>query len=831
MAEPDPEALELEHCFDIDFKPVGTQPESGWKRIWRKRTSLSWAELLEHRWVVLQPSAEPIDLRRRSAQLSREGLTSACIDIPTLARRGVEGALPPMLLERLHTWRGQHETEATVFLDWIEEPPSELLPAALDTLRKYVGDAHTRLRLVVNFGPSPRATDKHALDEFIRISPVESTTSDHVQDLEHSSDTPPPIEAIQASSAPGTEWVLAHPRTFEHDALLEAIQARLGDHAGAFIDALERVGGWELLPTRAALNDALERWREHGSIGTRTQLLERGAGSLLGRASGQPVEPDASSAWAQLCEGLARLCAATVVSGSYSIALPNQHDQAEHLDPRALLPSWAPMQLELLLARDLLERSEGQAQLALPIARNYLAARWLSAASAEGAAAPALGELAFVEVGGRAIVPDHLGPTVAWAALEDSALLARVIEVEPLLLLRFGDQERIAKPERIAALDACMAQIDRYDIWRNMFERSALRRFAADLGAEVEARLARDDLSSDARELLLEFAVAGTLRGCLPHALAAARDTEADTYMRRRACQAVRALADTQLQHEFVAQLIDAEPEWDQDLAGELAQQFYPEPLDNVLLAELLRRARPQSPTDSTALHTFLDYDFASASTDSELLPTLELLAELCPAVARDISSSLCRIIRQLAARLLESLAPADEPPPALEHALAQLESGWSSDSHEELSERIASRPRVQRWLFWRRVFAEVDKQGWRHNLHRHLEYDHGAPEPSAGAWLAEDARHHEQPEARELAFRTLLVLSRAHSELTELAAELAAENSAFGEIALASLPPEKRWQKRAREIDAALRASLGDIDPFWLRWSAFMSELGAEAT
>lgn len=819
--------FELPHLFDIEIKVEGKALESSWEQFMRKRSGLSWEQLLEHRWVALQSSKEHLNLRAWSARLRSDAKITAYFDIPALARDGVEKSLPLVELASLKRWREQEDGEATFFLDWHTEPPSDsLLPAALDMIEDYVDDAHPRLRVLVNLGPDPRPDDKHAFADFVWLPPIERSEPTPVADLNGESSSTS-IDTLKRREHTSAEWILARPGGFDHAELHRAIERRLGDRAAAFIDAVEFADAWELLPTHAALDDALERWREHGTLGTRAQLLEHETSLLLSRARRGDLGSTASS-WAQLCAGFGRLCAATVVSAKHSILVPGQPGQAEHLAPLTILAGWERAEVEDLLERQIFEpvlEDESQVQVMLPSARPYLGAKWLSA---QGRAS-SLHELTFVVIGGKTIVPDHLAPLLAWACLEDTTLLARTIEVEPTILLRFGDQERLTKRARIAALDAYLTRIDRYDIWRGVFGHNALRRFAVGLDAQVETRLTRKDLSPDARELLLALVAAGELRGCIDHALETARDLGADTYLRRRAYKAVRALADVERQRQFVAEAIEGEPNWDQDLAGELAQLFFPSPLDRGLLADLMRRAQPRSPTHSTALRTFLHYNFDERCTESELLPTLEWCARLVPDLTQDLAGTLRDTMRALIIRALQSLDPAEDPPEPLTLALAQIEKdAWGSPtrSHEGLEQALSSKPRVQRWLFWHRLDNHVEQYGWPSSEREGPGRSELSPAAARG-WLAEDARTHGSPERREYAFRTLLALARKHPELTELSAELASEDPRLGEIAFASLPPDQRWLERARAVDEALRASLGDIDPFWLRWRAFMSELG----
>jgi hypothetical protein len=844
LAQLDPSSsgtpLVVNHRFTIEHtRDKSEEPYS-------KRHRLSWDDLLEHRWVAICSGSEHVDLQRQAATLRREGKISICIEISTLAQLGNAGVL--LDHEQFTKWRDGDE-QGFLFLNWAHERPSEeLLQRALAKLHDYVGTgtARSRLRLVVSCRSdfAGLQSDRHAIEKFAgratRTRSLASTGPDKLEisdTLNARSDTQPQAIEIESEPERDVSIVIARPEPLEEAEMRRIAKERLGsEDARHFMAAVELAGAHGLISSSGEVAASLDYWRAHRRIGTRAEIIERSVGRLLDTTR-LDEPPSSSLTWADCCEGFARLLTVAVLSARHSFTFQDERSELrEQSEPDAIHPievlePWSVSRVKELMGRSVFDAASSghAAYLSQTEARAYMAAKWLDDRCQRGMPVRELSGLFFREVSGQTVVPNHLAETLAWCSLWNGALLSRTMEVDPAISLRYGDQTSLSHEQREQLLTAYLERPDRRDLSHRRFDTDALHRFSLGLDDSVARHLSRESLSPASIEFLLALATAGGLHSCRDHALAWARDINADHYVRRGAFRAVRALADDDQQREFVKELSAQTERWDQELAGEFASLFYPTMVGTSALSRLLRHVVPASPTHGSAIKTFLYYELVDKCPTSDRLAMLTALTDVFGEASPDLKSQLRHALRGLVTLVVEGMALQDEPPAALQQALTRLDAG--DRDRDRLPHLLATRPRVQRWLFWHRVYTRESKIGsWPNSDYERERVSKTPLVPSDAQWLATDVHSHERAEAREYAFRTLLSLAQEHPEVTTLVTELTVTNPNFAMIAQTSVPLVQRYLKDAERVDEALRASLGDTDPFWLRWSAFKSELEGNA-
>lgn len=119
-----------------------------------------WEEVLKSPRVVIVSEAgsgKTAECRQQAARLWADGQAAFFVELSELAQGKLSGLIDPDHEERFEAWRRGELTEATLFLDSIDELSltSATLQQAIRNLRRELKDALHRLRVVITARPVP----------------------------------------------------------------------------------------------------------------------------------------------------------------------------------------------------------------------------------------------------------------------------------------------------------------------------------------------------------------------------------------------------------------------------------------------------------------------------------------------------------------------------------------------------------------------------------------------------------------------------------------------------------------------------------------------------
>jgi hypothetical protein len=735
------------------------------------RQDIGWDELLAFPYAVVLGEAgtgKTTEFKMQPARLRQAGRSAFFADITDLASNGLDLAIPSDELCLLRAWK-KGDDPAIFLLDSLDEAQlrQQPLSRALRRLAADLGEALTRVRLVVSCRVSDWSSESGggALQEFAR-----------------------------AAGAEGVEVAVVQIMPLDNEQF-----GRLAQHHGVedhnrLIDAVREASAQPFVTRPLDVVWLAEYWKDQGRLGTLTELVDQSISKRLTerRPNSCPASPLPAT---RAREGLMRLAGLAVLSGRWSFQLPGEDAEGpgrfDAIDTCEALADWSAAEIRELLTRAVFDESTyGRVRLHHRTVQECLAAEWLRDMRSRGMRVRELRRLLFREVEGRVIVPAHLVPTAAWLASSEASVRDGLIEAMPEALLQHGDPASLQPVIRERVLDAYLRSYSGHDRRFDHFEQSTLRRFAPALDAAVGTHLARSDLPEEAVGLLLHIAALGSLPSALSGALSWARAAGADWHVRRRAFEAVGALADQLTVQELVRDLMQTTPIWDQNVAGAFARQFFPANISVCQLGEIIRRVEPGIPGRSTSIKIFMSYELRRACPVEMRADMLSDLIRSISVAARD-KGWLLDSLQRLATVSVAFLSEMESPGSELREALLLLRRTryvpFDGSAHRhELVEAITPKLGVRRWLFWTRVDEALARQRgeWPTS---HLQVSHRHDLAALGEddalWLAEDACVRTEPAARGLVFDCLLNMMRNAPALSEVVGRLAKDDPALGRL------------------------------------------------
>lgn len=764
--------IELDRQFVLfSDGPTGPHVEAYLQVMQGLNRGMGWGELLEHRWVVVLGEAgtgKSTEFRLRPSMLRSQGKPAFFMNITRLAKHGPKIAVEEATPGDLDAWR-EGEAKAVFFLDSVDEAElrHESLGDALRQLDVYMGDARVRAQLLVSCRPSDWSTASGHSDMANYIRGVGSD--------------PESLQIVQLM-----------PLDDDRVKLL-ARHCGCSDLQG-LIDAVREASAQPFVARPLDVEWMVDYWNEHARVGTLTELVERSVDKRLDERRPSSC-PRSRLAKQKARNGVERLAGLAVLSGLWSFLVPGEESlglgRDDTIDPRQALEDWSDDEIRELLTRAVFDESTyGRVQLHHRTVQEHLAAKWLQQMVARGLTRRELKRLFVREVGGRRFMPAHLLPTAAWLSLRNEDMRAWLLSTQPEALFKQGDPAGLDVAVRRRALETYLARYEGQTRLFDRFDRDVLRRFAPALEEAVTDNLRRQDLPHEALAFLLELAGEGGLSSCASYGVSWAADTSADSRLRCEAFRAVAALAPEDEKRRLADQVLTHPGEWPQDVAGVFASDFFPSVLSASELGGLLRRVAPGSPNSQTRIKSFVWHELPASCPAADRLTMLRELAETVRRTARD-KGWLIQGLQELSRTVIEALGSGEEPPGELEDALLLLSSVDElpfdgSVRLPEFKQSIVAKPRLRRWLFWRRLEEAVeDKSGEWPDYPPYRTRALSTVDADDVAWLAQDALGHAEPKARALAFNTLRLLRRRDPGLQPMLDEVVASsaNSAFGQL------------------------------------------------
>jgi hypothetical protein len=703
----------------------------------------SWAQILEHRYVVVLGEAGT----GKTAEFKNQAkaLTNAWfVRLDILAEKGLNAALKREKKNEFQTWRSSEE-DGVFFLDALDEAKLKhrSLEDALLQLSNELDAEWPRVRWVI----SCRVSDWMAMQDRQTIKEFIPEGAD--------------IHIVQL--APLTESQV--------EALAKSKNVK---NIPEFMAALRDSSAHEFIERPLDVGWLGSYWNSKGKIGTLRELIENNIDEKL--KEWRSDRPDNLSL-VEAKKAVRALAGLATLQETFSFCLPDEglnSDREEGaLNPEKVLTDWSKDDLKLLLRRPIFDEANyGRIRFHHHSVQTFLAAQWLLD---NGWPRSKLNELLFVENGDDCVIPEYLQPVAAWLALWDEEIRQKLIQKAPSLLIAYGDPSALSDDERLRVLNGWADKYKGREWIRERFDPASLKRFAhPSLAERINELLSDSDISEGLAAWLFELVEAGKIFACADKALEIAKNPSGKA--RHDAIYAAAAAGNEKHREELWA-ITKTENEWSPGLSWAFIESLYPEKIGVADLMELFDKT--QNPSKSAHRYLF-EVLLAHFGTPELRLELLGALLEKIHLIKEDSFSCSCEgliwaapLIANLVKKILNEHPEKEATPPQLLNALELLHFGYSIAGYywQDAKKDFEKHPRIRRELFWQvveRAGFEKEKR-WEVFVQLYPGLLIGADKE----WLIEDARSRQDVRDQLFAFKILqTLLSSKPDELLKILEE-----------------------------------------------------------
>ncbi len=444
---------------------------------------LDWAQLDDlYRVVVLaDPGAgKTFELKAQAERLAQGGRAAFFIRIEDIDDT-FGAAFEVGDAETFERWLAGVE-EGWFFLDSVDEVRLETpraFEAAIRAFGARIHGASQRAHVVVSSRPYAWdfSLDSPLMGEVLPYeTPTESKRASTDADANEGDEQS--ITAEDKAARPTMPLKVFRLAELDHDDIRVFAGYRGVADANAFLDALDRAALMDLARIPFDLEDLIATWEETKSLDGRLRVLERG---LARRLSPPPAAKGAPSLDRAL-EGARRLALAVTLLGEANLRLPG--GEGGGLDAAALLPDWAPDDVDALLRRGVFSDAiYSTVRFRHRETRELLAAQHMAWMLETPGGRAQVEDLAFRTIYGVTVIPPRIRPVLPWLILFDPSIQAKALALAPELATEGGDAARLPVEVRRGILR---------DIVRRIVEDSERGGDNSQL-----ARIAQEDLSEE----------------------------------------------------------------------------------------------------------------------------------------------------------------------------------------------------------------------------------------------------------------------------------------------------------------------------------------------
>lgn len=285
--------------------------------------------------------------------------------------------------------------------------------------------------------------------------------------------------------------------------------------------------------------------------------------------------------------GATMLAAAVTFAKRTSVLLPDQPVDPSledvSLDPTRVLRNWTPSEMQALLGRALFDESlYGTVRFHHRTAREYLTARWLQDLLQQYKNRRKIQSLLFAcpyGVLSEVVVPS-MKPIVGWLAAWDEDIRNKTMQVDPTVLLEFGDPSALDIGTRCALLKRYAERCrDRRRTRLNLDVRE-VRRLADPMLSDVVRKLLIDYRDHDeVRYLMLRIVCEDAVPNCGDLALALALADGMDVHTRSLAVAAVAKGGTPEQRTQLAQALVAGKTGFDGEIVCAGIETLWPEHL------------------------------------------------------------------------------------------------------------------------------------------------------------------------------------------------------------------------------------------------------------
>lgn len=497
--------------------------------------------------------------------------------------------------------------------------------------------------------------------------------------------------------------------------------------AQAFLDAIEHVNADVFANRPSDLPGLIELWQKNKKIGRYSEIVQNNIQNKLRETNprhltASPVGID------RIEDGAQMLAAAVTLTGRTSILYAPESAagdvRAVSIDPHHALPQWQPNEINALLSRSLFDESLfGAVRFHHRTAREFLTARWFQKLMQSGKGLREVQRIFFAKAygGERLVVLPHMKEIVGWLAIWDDRIRDQVMQIDPKLLLSYGDASALDIETRAAILRRFVKQYAKQNHTPLSLDIREVRRLASpDLAPVIKELLTQHRSHTDLRTLLLRTMREGKIAACAVIASGFATDSTIDDYSRSVAVQTVGVAGTVAQKRALIKTLLKNIERTDRRILAAVVETMWPDILIDQELMRILE-----------------DTDASKPYSIDSLEQELEKLIERIPDVDRGVAllnqatiligkpplhDAFCRIskahawIIQFVWKLVEYVTAHEGLPddsPLLLQALALCEqadhlSRYTGDVHNKAVALINQRPSLRHPLFW--YYAEMER-------------------------------------------------------------------------------------------------------------------------
>ncbi|QYJ00664.1 hypothetical protein KUV46_15220 [Thalassovita mediterranea] len=717
----------------------------------------SWEDLLKHSKVVVLASAgsgKTEEFKSKAAELQANGSLGLFFAIEELAEIPFEECLRPEQERLFNEWRSEADI-GYFFLDSVDEAKLKNPNSFVRALRKLVralGDHAERAHVYVSCRPSDwnNHTDLRAVSELFETAcePMPEQQPAHLTDDDRDRLLIEPLlktedyngmgdqiikdnksEKTKESDHQGTLVVALNPLNQTQQEILA--RAVLDGDPAQFLSALQLQGLDAFAKRPGDLLELCRFWQKFGKFGSLREMTEHNIRELLKERSHRL--DGAALSDEDALNGSKLLALAMVLTKRFTLVAPN-HDGAsldkDVADPALVLTDWAPAQRETLLRRGLFApASFGRVRFQHRSTFEFLAAWSLRDMLRDERTRDKIERLLFPTVFGVTTITPELRPIAAWLAHWDEKIREKIIEVEPIELVRFGDPKSLPLESRKKLLTTLSKKHAIGDVSSTNVDDRAVWAFSATELADAIRQAWKANRHWAFRTLLLDMitqAKIAKLADIASEAVELKADGRALIF---GGVHALLALKETSRLQKVASDLICGELTDDDDTAASLCLLLYPKFLSTSDIVTLIKRA--QTPKKFTTRgYSWRIVELFRLCPDPDIDVFLEGLSSL--ALMRPFNEGYERISKQygyLADHFVEigqlALDRLDDPKPSSGLINLLLASERSSDRSslklfpESLPQRINKLPEIKKALVWADV-EETRKRRSEQDLNEH---------------------------------------------------------------------------------------------------------------
>jgi len=574
---------------------------------------ISWHDLLqEYRVVILSEagSGKTEELRHAGQRFRESGRASFFLRLENVVDRfdnSFEIGDPSEFLQ----WLEGSQLEGWMFLDSVDEArlrdPKDF-EHAIRILGRRLTPALQRVHLIIS-GRSTAWRPKTDLDTCIRHLPYGHPRSTESQDVEAIGDQLADTVGTQDRSdhSCDSSYKIVTMDDLDKERVEIFVNAKGIEQPKDFIDAIERADAWSFTARPQDLEELVEFWLDKGSIGNRRDLLQNSIDRRLverdqDRDELKPLSVDRTQS------GIAMVAAAVTLSKQQDIRVPDGVHSSRGISVSEVLSDWTSADCSTLLSRPIFDEAlYGSVRFHHRSVREFLTARWFSQLLTQTTLRRNIYSLFFREQYGETVVVPALRPVLPWLALLDGEVCERICKVEPGVLLEGGDPSNLPLEIRRRVLFQVCDKIAKGNNNIRSAEHSAIQRLAKeDLSSDVRELIGKHSRNDDLLVFLLRMVWLGELKQALPEALAVAMNPSSSHGVQIaafRAVHAVGSLSDiSQMRDSFLKQ----GPTLDRRLLAELLSEAVPSEETTRWLLECLSKAEPKERYNYDELETEL---------------------------------------------------------------------------------------------------------------------------------------------------------------------------------------------------------------------------------